>query len=643
MFIFTKKMRYYLLHIILFLSFIGSTFAEGTKQLRPTSGDFGDVEIGDGSTGANPLGRPFARTDNTDTLQRLYIHVSSTSEKIYFGFQPTTKTLGKGKFRIKDPNGNIVYALTNVPIAAGAGYIDTYAQAVAGPKIGGSPAAGYNPFSLTPTTTGDYYIEFEETVTTGNGTYYFDYFDITVVNASSTPILGRLWSYSWDLSTRGGTNKMKTVFYIYSKDKYVSSVNMNEIQPFGFVISSNSTGTAKSGDLFTDRQSVSGNHTYPEYKIFLNTPDPTVYDVASQPTMIEDLKVLGTPIAESEVLFYLNMNKAGTLEIFLDLDNNPGYQPNNQDVVLVKTIKANGDTIHWDAKDGLGNFVTNSVIVSVSSRFSTGVTHIPLYDPETHAKGFIVNRISPSSERASLYWDDSQLPSLLGTVQFDGVSGDADGHNFPDTTGGFGNNRTINTWWNGFENNDLKSFAFTMDGTTLPIELSKWEAINKGSYVQLSWTTLSEKDNQYFDIERSLDGKDWEVVNTVMGAGTSNSIIHYSELDESPLLEISYYRLKQVDINSNFSYSEVSIINRSSIQEGYIDVSYNKNYEIVTLEGLDISSKDMIIRNTAGVSVNNNILFTQISSSKIQITISSLPDGMYIIQSPNYYHVFYKK
>ena len=62
---------------------------------------------------------------------------------------------------------------------------------------------------------------------------------------------------------------------------------------------------------------MAGNSTYPEFKLFLNLPDISVYEIADPPTMIEDLKVLGSPLAEHDVLFYLNMNKAGTIEIFL--------------------------------------------------------------------------------------------------------------------------------------------------------------------------------------------------------------------------------------------------------------------------------------------------------------------------------------
>lgn len=618
-------------YIFILLFFITiQAFSEGTKELRPTESDWGNIEINDQK-------RPFAK-EGCDSLHKLYIHIKSTSETIYFGFQPNNKTLGTGTYRLVDPQGNIVVPRTNVPVATGAGYIESYAEACAGPSIGGVPATGYNPLSYSPTTTGDYYIEFTSTLGV-DVTYHFDLFDITVVDAANTPILGRLWSHAWDLSARDGTNRMQTIFYIYTSDKYISAVDLNGIQPYGFVISSNSTGTSNTGNLFYDRQSVEGNFTYPEFKLFLNLPDTTVYEIAEPPTMIEDLKVLGAPLAEHDVLFYLNMNKAGTIEVFLDLDETPGYQANGKDRVLVKTIKAGGDTIVWDAKDGLGGWVIESVTVDVSSRFSTGVTHLPLYDPEYHTNGYIVNRILPQTDRASLYWDDSNL--TLGTVEFEGVSGDTDGHNFPEKTGGFGNERTINTWWNGFENNDLKSFMFTMDGTSLPIELSKWEAIFMGDYVVLQWTTLSETDNLYFEIERSINGEHWEVIETTLGAIQSRSPIHYKEIDNSPLPGVSYYRLKQVDLQGTFSYSNIYTITSCVEHAKSVSITYKPQYHTITLEADNIAYQTISIINIQGKIVSNCVIQNTISPNHIELHIQNLSPGTYFIRTPISQHIVY--
>jgi len=608
-----------LISILIISWFFINVNAEGTKQLRPTSSDFGNVEI-------NDQGRPFALESNADTLHRLYIHIQSTSEKIYFGFQPKDKTAGHGTFRILNPSGTVVYARTNVPTATGAGYIESYNEAVAGPKIGGSPAAGYNPLSYTPTTTGDFYIEF--TTTTGT-TYHFDLFDITVVNASNQPIDGRLWSYAWDFSTQGGLNVYNATMYVYSGDKYTTSVNFNGMQPFGFVVSCNSKGTQNTGNEAIDRQSVTGNHTYPEYKVFLNIPDPTVYTAAVIPTMVQDLSVLGSPITGSPVKFYLNMNKSGTVEIFLDLDGVAGYQAGNKDVVLVDVINAGGDTVIWDGKDAAGTLVVQNVTVGVTSRFSTGVTHFPIFDDEYSNNGLIVNRITPNASRAAVYWDDSQFG---GTVNMIGASGNADGHNFPTVSGGYGNLRTINTWWNGFENNDLKSFSFTMDGSFLPISLSNFSGIISKQSITLRWTTESETNNNFFELLRSSNGANWETIAKMNGAGTSTTVNEYHYEDNNPIIGITYYQLKQVDYDGTSSFSKIIAIH-------FTDTTVVNSYKIypipainsVTIETCCIKENIIQLINTDGKNILESISNSMSEQNILSIDLSELKSGIYIL------------
>ncbi|MFW5851348.1 MAG: T9SS type A sorting domain-containing protein [Bacteroidota bacterium] len=334
------------------------------------------------------------------------------------------------------------------------------------------------------------------------------------------------------------------------------------------------------------------------------------------------------------------MDKGGTVEIFLDLDGVSGYQAGGQDIVLVQNIKPGGDTIIWDSKDGNGDFVEGEVIVGITSRFSTGVTHLPLYDPEYHPNGYIVHSILPDSARAKLYWDDSQIG---GTTEFEGVMADTNGHNFPEQSGGFGNERTINTWWNGYEDNNLKSFSFSLLGDPLPIELAEWNVEYKGEYVQLSWTTASETNNNQFIVERSQNGIDWEKYISIPGAGNSTSILHYHEIDETPYTGISYYRLKQIDYNGIYTFSEVKSIQTNFEHSQNIRVfCYVKN-NIVTITGNNLSVTDIYIRTATGKDVKHHTPVSQIDSRTFEIDFSNLAAGSYIIQTPYSQKIISKK
>lgn len=92
----------------------------------------------------------------------------------------------------------------------------------------------------------------------------------------------------------------------------------------------------------------------------------------------------------------------------------------------------------------------------------------------------------------------------------------------------------------------------------LPVELSffrgKAMADNK---VELSWRTESETDNEGFEIVRSVNGWDWEVLEFVEGRGTTLEAQTYSYMDQSPTKGINYYRLHQLDFDGKSDYSQI--------------------------------------------------------------------------------------
>jgi hypothetical protein len=99
----------------------------------------------------------------------------------------------------------------------------------------------------------------------------------------------------------------------------------------------------------------------------------------------------------------------------------------------------------------------------------------------------------------------------------------------------------------------------------LPIELLHFTARLVGPHVDLLWATASEINNDYFAVERAGPDLNWHTLIEVPGAGHSSSVLNYYEKDRNPLAGISYYRLKQVDYDGVFTYSEpVAILNLSS-------------------------------------------------------------------------------
>ena len=101
----------------------------------------------------------------------------------------------------------------------------------------------------------------------------------------------------------------------------------------------------------------------------------------------------------------------------------------------------------------------------------------------------------------------------------------------------------------------------------LPIELLSFEASLLGeNTVQLNWATASESETNYFEIEKSRDAQSWTTVGITNAAGTSSTIRNYSMLDDKPLNGISYYRLKQVDLNGTWEYSDIRSVNFEGLE-----------------------------------------------------------------------------
>ena len=99
----------------------------------------------------------------------------------------------------------------------------------------------------------------------------------------------------------------------------------------------------------------------------------------------------------------------------------------------------------------------------------------------------------------------------------------------------------------------------------LPVELIQFDAAANGDAVDIRWTTASEKDNAFFTVEKSRDGLAFETLSTQKGAGNSTTRTSYYEKDRKPFEGLSYYRLKQYDLNGRYTYSAIEAVDRSGL------------------------------------------------------------------------------
>ena len=184
--------------------------------------------------------------------------------------------------------------------------------------------------------------------------------------------------------------------------------------------------------------------------------------------------------------------------------------------------------------------------------------------------------------------------------------------------------------------------GFTLDWTltggaslncsVLPVELISFQANAESKVVRLNWTTASEINNQYFTVERSADGTDFEPVQMVDGAGTTTVLKHYETIDEKPFQGISYYRLKQTDFDGKFSYSDKVPVDFSEKNDiFYLQPNPAGNEVSLIFSSCERTNYSLQILSTDGISCLKETVIANPGMNKTQIDISGLPKGVYIV------------
>ncbi|MEO5570174.1 MAG: hypothetical protein ABIT08_05690, partial [Bacteroidia bacterium] len=108
----------------------------------------------------------------------------------------------------------------------------------------------------------------------------------------------------------------------------------------------------------------------------------------------------------------------------------------------------------------------------------------------------------------------------------------------------------------------LGHYGITSGGPNpLPVKLISFKAVLENNIVNLSWVTASEINNDYFNVERSTDGKSFVSIIKVKGAG-STSVLHQYKATDAPVSGTYYYRLKQTDFNGQFAFSYIEAVDR---------------------------------------------------------------------------------
>jgi subtilisin-like proprotein convertase family protein len=107
------------------------------------------------------------------------------------------------------------------------------------------------------------------------------------------------------------------------------------------------------------------------------------------------------------------------------------------------------------------------------------------------------------------------------------------------------------------------------DNNPLPVELVSFSGACDNGIINLTWQTASEFNSSHFDVEKSRDGENWQLLTTLPSAGTSNELITYQSTDQNGTEGNNYFRLRQVDIDGTEKLYDPINVSCSEVTTGY--------------------------------------------------------------------------
>lgn len=176
------------------------------------------------------------------------------------------------------------------------------------------------------------------------------------------------------------------------------------------------------------------------------------------------------------------------------------------------------------------------------------------------------------------------------------------------------NNGFRTSWANGyvwlFNLGDRTWYSYRIFDIPLPVEMVMFDAEYEGDKVKLTWETSSETNNDYFIIERSLDGMTYDEIGRIDGAGNSNIANNYLEYDNKPVPGLIYYRLKQVDFDGTTN--------------------------IVDVQTVTVTTDDDIVIYPNPAPANNDVINCQGDANKYGTYSITNGDGSYIVKDQQF-------
>jgi hypothetical protein len=152
--------------------------------------------------------------------------------------------------------------------------------------------------------------------------------------------------------------------------------------------------------------------------------------------------------------------------------------------------------------------------------------------------------------------------------------------------------------FHGVDDSTLGLVTFMPFATTIPVELTSFTGTTSNGKVTLDWITATELNNSGFEIEKRKTinerSEEWQSIGFVNGNGTSTEIHSYSFTDLNPFVGSSYYRLKQIDFDGTFEYSNILEVTFGTVSEFALDQNYPNPFNPSTKINYSIKEKSNV-------------------------------------------------
>ncbi len=168
--------------------------------------------------------------------------------------------------------------------------------------------------------------------------------------------------------------------------------------------------------------------------------------------------------------------------------------------------------------------------------------------------------------------------------------------------------------------------VFAYDICILPVEFVYVRAVKVDDHVRLYWATATEKNNSHFEIERLVAG-DWITVGRVEGHGDSKDLIQYDFTDYHAPKGVAYYRIKQVDFDGDFAYSDMVTVENTSLYT-LLRPNPSSGAAYLSVVASNTSVSNMTVHDALGKLIENREIPT---NQEIRIG-ENYPQGVYMIR-----------